>query len=58
MGYLTKAFDHSEQNLFEEAWLLLAHQNWVTLQNLTTLLIAIDKIYIPDNKKLLLEESV
>ena len=48
MGYLTKVFDHMEQNLFAEVWQLLAHKNWVTLQNLTTLLTAIDKIYIKE----------
>ena len=49
MGYLTKNFDESEQNLFIEAWSLISHNHWVTLQNLTSLLVAIDKIFIKHN---------
>ena len=53
LGYLTKMFDQTERSLFEDAWRLLAcddnnGNSWVTLKNLTALLVAIDKIYVPD----------
>ena len=42
-------FDTAEQNLFCEAWDLLAHNsNYTTLQNLTNLLVAIEKIFVPE----------
>ena len=54
LGYITKNFEEAEHDLFIEAWSLIAQNNHIsgekcmaTLANLTTLLIAIDKIYIP-----------
>ena len=49
LGYLTMTFDTAEQNLFSEAWDILAHNsNYTTLQNLTNLLVAIEKIFVPE----------
>ena len=52
LGYLTSSFDEAEQNLFTEAWDLITHNNWTTLQNLTAFLVAIDKIYIKEQQKI------
>lgn len=48
MGYLTKAFDQAEKSLFDDAWSLIARDDWVSLKNLTTLLVAVEKIYIAE----------
>ena len=37
----------AEQKLFGEAWALLSKSNWVTLGNLITFLVAVDKIFFP-----------
>ena len=54
LGYITKNFEEAECDLFTEAWSLIVYNNHgsgdkcvTNLANLTTLLVAIDKIYIP-----------
>ena len=54
LGYVTKNFEEAERALFIEAWSLIVKNNHLnddrcmtSLANLTTLLVAIDKIYIP-----------
>lgn len=54
LGYVTKNFEEAERALFIEAWSLIVQNNHLnddrcmtSLSNLTTLLVAIDKIYIP-----------
>ena len=44
-------FDSAEQSLFEEAWSLIAVNGWVTLQNLSVFLVALDKILIESPPK-------
>ena len=48
LGYLTREFDCSEESLFKEAWSLLALDDAkeITLGNLVTFLIAIDKMIV------------
>lgn len=46
LGYVTRSCDLAEMNLFAEAWSLLENQDWVTLGNLTTFLIAIEKLHL------------
>ena len=46
LGYLTQQFDRTENIPFEEAWQTLSYMERVTLKNLSTFLVAIDKIYI------------
>ena len=50
LGYLTYGFDAAEQKLFGEAWALLSKSNWVTLGNLITFLVAVDKIFFPQQQ--------
>ena len=48
LGYLTAGFDGAEQAKFDELWSILALKDSteISLENLVTFLIGIDKIYI------------